>query len=196
MEMIDWSHEGIAGNLNPRYGRLMNLDRLMHPLGSAFQMRQQKIALITSHLNEPRNLLFNQLKKFLPIDGYGAYFDHNIRNHHSSSFNKYDILQSYAYNLCPENSLYPGYVTEKIPEAFYAGSIPLTWIDPNVICDFNPAAFINLMPMVHDELNGFIEFLESKSLQKDLAEQSLLIKQPSLDQLKKFLLEILRMACS
>ena len=196
MEMIDWAHEGITTNKNPRYGRLMILDRLMQPLGMNFKGRSQKIAFITSHLNEPRKLLYQHLNSLMPIEGFGPYFDQSIRSHHQSSFTKYELLQEYAFNLCPENSLYPGYVTEKIPEAFYAGCIPLTWVDTNVICDFNPKAMINLMPLVHENFSSFKVLLNSPDAFKEISQHSLLLNKPSLEPLKVFMLEILRQARS
>jgi Glycosyltransferase family 10 (fucosyltransferase) C-term len=196
MEMIDWSHEGIIGNTNPRYGRLLSLDKLMQPLGNGFISRPYKAAFITSHLNEPRKLLYEQLQKLLPVDGYGPYFDKSITNHHTSSFSKYAVLQKYTFNLCPENSLYPGYITEKIPEAFYAGCIPITWVDPNVEYDFNPLAMINLMPMVHQEFKPFIEFLKQPQSLEQFADQALMIKKPSLEPCKQFLQEILQQVSS
>jgi hypothetical protein len=196
MEMIDWEHEVITKNVNLRYGRLLSLDRLMQPLGNDFKHRLQKIAFITSHLNEPRKLLYKRLNSLVPIEGFGPHFDQTIRSHHQSSFKKFELLQNYAFNLCPENSLYPGYVTEKIPEAFYAGCIPLTWVDSNVVCDFNPKAMINLMPMVHEDFLGFKKFLSSSISHKNLAEQSLIIRTPSLEPFKLFLMEVLRQASS
>ena len=68
MEMIDWEHEGITKNVNLRYGRLLSLDRLMQPLGNDFKHRLQKIAFITSHLNEPRKLLYKRLNSLVPIE--------------------------------------------------------------------------------------------------------------------------------
>ena len=41
MEMIDWSHEGIMGNSNPRYGELLKLKQLQAPLGNQFLNRKQ-----------------------------------------------------------------------------------------------------------------------------------------------------------
>jgi hypothetical protein len=196
MEMIDWSHEGIKKNINPRYGRLLSLQRLMEPLGNRLNHRLSKAAFITSHLNEPRKLLFDHINSFLPIDGYGPYFDKNIRSHLQSSFTKYDVLQKYNFNLCPENSLYPGYITEKIPEAFYAGCIPLTWVDANVACDFNPLAMINLMPMVHQDFDTLKELLNAPHQLEKITDQSLIIQPPSLEPLKTFVLEILRQASS
>src|SRR5882724_8767569 len=36
MEYIDWSHEGVVGNANPRFGKLLSISRLMSPLGRDF----------------------------------------------------------------------------------------------------------------------------------------------------------------
>ena len=196
MEMINWSHEGLTENTNPRYGRLLSLERLMQPLGRDFQYRPQKMAMITSHLNEPRKMLYEHLSSFLPIDGFGPYFDKNIRSHHQSNFTKYDLLQQYAFNLCPENSIYPGYITEKIPEAFGAGCVPITWVDSNVACDFNPQAMMNVMPMVHEGFSSFEEFLNSTDQLQQISQESLIIDRPTLDPLKNFIQEILRQACS
>jgi hypothetical protein len=192
MEMIDWSHEGVIGNTNPRYGNLLSITRLMQPLGNSFKERLNKIVLITSHLNEPRKLLYERLQKSIPIDGFGPFFDKSIRNHHTSSFNKFDVLQRYAFNLCPENSLYPGYITEKIPEAFFAGCVPLTWVDPNIKCDFNPRAIINLMPMVQEGFETFLEMLKTPKSFDQYAEESLITRQPSIEPCKTFLEEILK----
>jgi hypothetical protein len=192
MEMIDWAHEGIIGNTNPRYGCLLSLNKLMQPLGYSFKARLNKIVLITSHLNEPRKLLHEHLQKNIPIDGFGPFFDKSIRNHHTSSFNKYDVLKEYAFNLCPENSLYPGYITEKIPEAFFAGCIPLTWVDPNIDCDFNPGAIINLMPMVQERFETFFEMLRTPKSLDQFAEQSLITIKPSIEPCKTFIEEIMR----
>ena len=41
-----------------------------------------------------------------------------------------------------ENSAYPGYTTEKILEAFAAGTIPIYWGDPEIGRVFNEKAFV------------------------------------------------------
>ncbi len=38
---------------------------------------------------------------------------------------KRKYLQQYKYCYCPENSFYPNYITEKLPEAILAGCIPI-----------------------------------------------------------------------
>jgi len=41
--------------------------------------------------------------------------------------NKYEFIKQYKFNICPENSNAPGYVTEKIFQSIEAGCIPIYW---------------------------------------------------------------------
>jgi hypothetical protein len=186
MEMIDWSHEGIVGNTNPRYGELLELERLQAPLGSQFLKRSQKAMLITSHLREPRASCYFALQEVMPVDGMGPYFDKSIKNHHKSHFVKKNILENYAFNLCPENGMFPGYVTEKIPEAFAAGCLPITFVDESVSKDFNPNAMINMATLDPDSFEE-LENVLNENLMKAIAQEPLLLQRPSLQGLKVFL---------
>ena len=196
MEMVDWSAEGITCNQNPRFGQLFNIQRLMQPLGREFLTKPQKAAIFTSHLREPRATLFRVLQQYIEVDGFGPHFDHKIKNHHLSNFSKLDILKEYAFNLCPENGLSPGYYTEKIPEAFLAGSLPITWTDTNVQVDFNPHAFINLLPLTAENFEPLQELLHSQVLLNQYAEQALLLKAPSIEPLREFLSRVIQDATS
>lgn len=187
MEMVDWSHEGVTGNTNPRFGQLLSIDRLLQPLGHAFLRRPQLAAIFASHLQEPRHTLVQQVGKILPVQGFGPYFDSNIRHHSQSDFIKLDALKDFAFNLCPENTMYPGYYTEKIPEAFMAGCLPLAWVDSNVKVDFNPAAFINLSPMMFNNFEELNEILGNKMALEQYAGQPLLEQPPSIKPLLSFI---------
>ena len=107
-----------------------------------------KAAFIVSNMTEQRQNLMNLVHPVIPIDGYGKAFDSSIKDHSSSGFLKRDLLMSYQYCLCPENSISPGYYTEKIPEAYISGAIPITFCDSMVEVDFSPASFINLIKFV------------------------------------------------
>jgi hypothetical protein len=196
MEMIDWSHEGIIGNRNPRFGQLLSISRMMQPLGKDFLLRPRKVAIFSSHLREPRRTLVSTVENLIPLDGFGHYFDKNILDHHNSGLSKIDILQNYAFNLCPENGLYPGYYTEKIPEAFVAGCLPLTWTDTNICADFNSDAFINLEPMTWQDFSPLMDILNSPVHLEAYAEQPLLLNIPSIEPMRDFLREIVRQALS
>ncbi len=56
---------------------------------------------------------------------------------------KLDYLSDFRFTIAAENGSYPGYTTEKLVDAFLAGSVPIYWGDPLVDCDFNPRAFLN-----------------------------------------------------
>ena len=196
MEMIDWSHEGIVGNRNPRFGRLLSVSRLMQPLGNGFLTRPKKAAIFSSHLREPRKTLVGFVQNLIPLNGFGPYFDTNILDHHNSGLTKIDILQNYAFNLCPENGLYPGYYTEKTPEAFVAGCLPLTWADTNICADFNPEAFVNLEPMTWQDFSPLMDILNSPFQLEAFADQPLLLNTPSIEPVRDFLREIVVQAVS
>jgi len=196
MEMIDWSHEGLLGNQNPRFGQLLSISRMMQPLGNDFLMRPRRVAIFSSHLREPRSTLVRAVESFIPLEGFGPYFDKNILHHRQSGFNKVDVLQDFAFNLCPENGLYPGYYTEKIPEAFVAGCLPLTWTDTNVCADFNPKAFINLEPMSWQDFEPLKDIINSPAQLEAFAVQPLLLNLPSIEPMKDFLRGIVRQALS
>jgi hypothetical protein len=196
MEMIDWSHEGLTGNLNPRYGELLSLEKLKSPLGNHFLGRGGSGILLSSHLREPRASIYKALNKIVSVKGVGAHFDGSIKNHHSSGFLKRDLLNQFTFNICPENGLYPGYYTEKIPEAFYSGCLPITWTDENVAVDFNPNALINLLPFFAAAFEGLETVLNDSNILEKYESQALITNSPSLGPFKAFLLKVLQTATS
>jgi hypothetical protein len=50
---------------------------------------------------------------------------------------------SHKFDLAFENSSYPGYATEKIVQAFAAGTVPIYWGDPLIAREYNEKAFVN-----------------------------------------------------
>lgn len=56
---------------------------------------------------------------------------------------KVAFQRDYLFSVAYENEAYPGYLTEKIMDAFLARSIPIYWGDPLVTRHFNPEAFIH-----------------------------------------------------
>jgi hypothetical protein len=45
---------------------------------------------------------------------------------------KLDVLAGYTFALCFENSILSGWVTEKIFDCFYAGTVPVYWGAPDI----------------------------------------------------------------
>lgn len=194
MESIDWEHEGIAREKPRRLSEFFKIDDLMSPLGNGFTKRNQRCAAIFGQKTEPRMQLIRALQNRLPIDGYGRAFNPSIKNSQLSGFNKDEILRSYSYNLCPENSLYPGYYTEKILEAFGCGCLPISWADPNVTHDFNENAFINLLPYASEGYVTALDQLRDSSALDRFTDSALLTNKPSLEPLRDFIRKILEAA--
>jgi Glycosyltransferase family 10 (fucosyltransferase) C-term len=155
-----------------------------------------KAALLSSHLREPRKSLLEALEKVVEIEKFGGNFNPTIRSHHASGFKKIELLRDFSFNLCPENGLYPGYYTEKIPEAFQSGCLPISWTDSNVSIDFNPKAFINLLPFAKTGYEEIRDLLNSKEVLLGYAEQSLLLRRPSIEPFVAFIKNMIQDAIS
>ena len=77
-----------------------------------------------------RTNIFNLLSKYKHVDS-GGRWNNNIG---APIGNKIEWLKNYKFNICFENSSYPGYLTEKLFDAFKAGCIPIYWGDTSLRC--------------------------------------------------------------
>lgn len=82
---------------------------------------------------------------------------------------KLEFLNSYKFNLCFENSSYPGYATEKLYEALCAKTIPIYWGSPTIECDFNTKAFLNWHDYGDDQ--AFFEAIKEIDENPDMYEE-------------------------
>jgi len=121
---------------------------------------------------EKRNTWFNKLNNHKGVASGGPLFN-NIgyvlpRGEESVSA-KLNFLNSYKFNLCFENSSYPGYATEKLYEALCAKTVPIYWGSPTIECDFNTKAFLNWHDFQDDDL--FFEAIKEIDDNPDLYEE-------------------------
>jgi len=188
LNYVDFRAQGIPSPETwVRLGSPLCVEKLEQPLRWNHQAAQ-RACFVASHLNAERHFLMQRASLALPIDGFGRAFDRSIHDHTRSSFTKGELLQNYRFNFCPENAIAPGYVTEKIPESFACGAIPIGYVDPHVAIDFDPGAFLNL----HDYLavgveHGLAEVLASRSRFDQLISTPLLRKPFKIEGLISFL---------
>jgi len=91
-----------------------------------------------------RNDYFGILSKVDQVDSAGPLFNNMYEGWRPESVaEKVKFMSKYRFNLCFENSSYPGYCTEKLFEALCAKTVPIYWGSPTAALDFNPRAFIN-----------------------------------------------------
>jgi hypothetical protein len=194
-EYIDWSKEGIIRALgtlhSKRFGSYYDLEKMLRPQNN-FLTKKKSFCFFTSHLKEPRKSLYYTIQKKFPIEGFGPYFDHNILNHDKSHFVKKEIMERYAFNLCPENTLSPGFYTEKIPDSFLGGCLPVSWVDNNVNIDFNPNSFVNLLNYVQDDYQLILDLLKDHSFLKKFSTEPLLLKKVDLSKEFNFISRVLQ----
>ena len=114
-----------------------------------------------------RNDYFNILSKIGQVDAAGPLFN-NMPNgwRPDGSAEKVKFMSDYKFNLCFENSSYPGYCTEKLFEALCAKTVPIYWGSPTAALDFNPRAFINRCDFASDQ--KFIEYIYKVNSEKEL----------------------------
>jgi hypothetical protein len=126
-----------------------------------------------------RALIYNELVKYGVIKSPGTYRKntHSIGGTHGDKIN---YISRGRYNICPENSSYEGYFTEKIFQAFEGGTIPLYWAiglpEPEIInknkycfCDMNNRNA--LKNSIHNVCKNPNQYIEGGLFTKNAGEQ-------------------------
>lgn len=88
-----------------------------------------------------REKIFEKLCEYKTVASGGRYLN-NIGMPQGVP-DKLEFQKKYKFALCFENCSYPGYCTEKIVQAFAAGTVPIYWGDPMIEETFNEKAFVN-----------------------------------------------------
>ena len=114
------------------------------PLDWSAEMELQKKTrfcnFVFSNPSSPlRNQLYKKLSRYKKVDSGGRYKN----NLGYRLADKHSFVSQCKFTIAYENSSYPGYVTEKIADAFAANTIGIYWGNPLVHLDFNPDSFIN-----------------------------------------------------
>lgn len=127
---------------------------------------------------ERRNQFFHKLSTYKQVDSGGPLFNNigRVLDYGDAAMKaKLDWLTNYKFNICFENSSYPGYVTEKLYEAYMGGTIPIYWGSATVEVDFNPRAFLNWYDYGSDEalMKAVIELDQDKDRYREMYMQPL-----------------------
>lgn len=89
-----------------------------------------------------REEFFHKLNEKRKVDSAGHYL--NNMSDGKPVENKLEFQKQYKFSLAFENSIMDGYVTEKIVQAWAAGTIPIYYGGNNVELDFNEKAYIDV----------------------------------------------------
>lgn len=148
--------------------------------------RKEFCSIVIGNPVRNRIQVAQKLNEYKPVHGYGKVF--------GNYFNgcKVDLLKNYRYNICFENSITEGYVTEKLLEAKVAGCIPIYFGDDSASRDFNEKCYINYRKMSKPEdlLNRIIEIENDFTKFRELSSHQLFNQTPDLNPLMTFLRKI------
>lgn len=139
---------------------------------------------------EPLRLrMLEELGRIGPVDVFGAHTGRHISH-------KRDLKDHYKFILAFENDIFPGYITEKLPEAWACGAIPL-WNGLDVaLDDFNESSFLR-----KETNESVVEFGERvRELHEDedrwikAARQALLRRPPNVSPVRQSVAAVCRRA--
>lgn len=91
--------------------------------------------------SDKRIEFFEKLCNYKMVDSGGRSYNNLVDRKPVEDKRKFQ--ENYKFSLAFENSTYKGYTTEKIVQAWAAGTIPIYWGDPSITEQFNEKAFIN-----------------------------------------------------
>lgn len=88
-----------------------------------------------------RAKFFEELSRYKQVDSGGKY--RNNIGMPQGVPDKNEFLGNYKFSIAFENVSHSGYCTEKLMQAYAAGTVPIYWGDPRVSEYFNEKSFIN-----------------------------------------------------
>lgn len=99
--------------------------------------------MIASHdVTGVRTKIINVVDQIIPISFAGKFRNNTDALKTQYNDNKIEYLKQFRFNICPENSLGDGYITEKVFESIASGCIPIYWgayLEPGIL---NPEAIL------------------------------------------------------
>lgn len=109
-----------------------------------------------------REQFYIELSRYKKIDSGGGY----LNNIGYKVGNKLDFIKNYKFTIAIENSVVPGYTTEKIIEPMMVGSMPIYYGDPLVTNDFNMDACVHLRDF--SSMQDTIDYIVALDQDEDL----------------------------
>jgi len=166
-QFLRWnSRTGIA-RLRPQDG---SLDRQLHD-----QNRLKFACAFVGNAEPIRMRAIRALESVGQVDVFGSAVGRPVAS-------KFEIAQEYRFMLCFESDLYPGYVTEKVLEAYQCGCIPL-WRGVDAANLLNPKALVNEHEFA--TLDKFASYVANLYSREDdmfaMSRQALFLQEPRLD---------------
>jgi hypothetical protein len=147
------------------------------------KVRALKACSFASNLAPNRERLISIVNQIFPVDAYGKSVGKFVAS-------KPDVASRYIFQICNENSQYPGYVTEKLIEAWNFGNVPIWTGNLESNLSLNKKSFIDLTGMITTEIHELLTCLDQSDIE-ELQTAPLMTEIPSIEPLRIFLESLL-----
>jgi Glycosyltransferase family 10 (fucosyltransferase) C-term len=154
-----------------------NKERKIKKLENVIHKKRFKCCCIINRYSEKKedNLLKERIRYVNAfgndMDIFGAAPGNEINkwksypNYYGSVKNKIKTLMNYNFTIAFENTDHPGYITEKIIQAFIAGTIPLYWGGMEYLKETIPAdCFINCKNKEPEEIYNLVKSMKYEKI--------------------------------
>lgn len=157
-----------------RYAELPMLRQAEKEFGISVVMSNFRLG----DLAHRRFAIAHALSQFVPVHAnramsIGAPADSRVIYHDIPFGYKHKLrfLSSYTHNLCFENESFPGYLTEKLFDALYAGVVPLYAGDPLAGEWFEEGSYVDCIALEAEEIGAIVRsdsgMMENVSQRRD-----------------------------
>jgi hypothetical protein len=182
------SSDLIQPTVSPYLGRPITIDEMLKTREVEYKSRKKFCVAFIGKAYPFRMQAIAALSAIGKVDVYGGIARNSNRK---AALAKFETAQKYKFVFAFENDLFPGYVTEKAPEAWATGAIPLYW-------GSDPAGYLNQDAMInlanYENLDSFTERVgdvaRNPQLWSSIANQPILNRKPDLEEV----LSVLRKA--
>ena len=163
-----------------RIGIEFNGQDLLKPRELVIAEKNKFMCAFISNPEPIRMLAVQDFSNFGVVDVFGGVTGNRVNS-------KIEVASKYKFMLCFENDLYPGYVTEKLLEAYLSNTVPVYWGDLGSSYYMNEKAFINLKDFQNmQEFTKYVANLTDAEYQ-EIYEQPLLNNYPDLMRISRIL---------
>ena len=106
-----------------------------------------------------------------------------MSSYHGSCISKWDVLSRYRFSLCFENMPMAGYITEKIFDCFYAGTVPVYMGAPDIDKYIPANTFVDMRNFQsYNEMLNYVKSITDENWEEmRLAARDFLIKSGKLE---------------
>jgi len=170
----------IFPTVSPYLGRSITVDEMLKPRDVDFGERKKFCVAFIGKAYPFRMQAIAALSAIGKVDVYGGIARNSGKK---AALEKFETSQQYKFVFAFENDLFPGYVTEKAPEAWATGAIPLYW-------GSDPAGYLNQKALLNlEEFRNLDEYVarvgevaDDSRTWSSIASQPILAKRPNLDE--------------